>query len=151
MRRQSMFSVSCIEREKVLSDFLNNSINCNSTLNLNQNDDDKKSLQTYVISNKTDSSFDDSKSKEENENEDNNSEECEEDYNLKSLDKYGLQLEIEENNIIDSLSKIEITTPFQIKNMYEKFNQLNQSNGYNNSNEKNSKHQRKYNKRYYKF
>ena len=41
MRRQSMFSVICIEREKVLSDFLNNSINCNSTLNLNQNDDDK--------------------------------------------------------------------------------------------------------------
>ena len=41
MRRQSMFNISCIEREKVLADFLNNSINCNSTLNLNQNDDDK--------------------------------------------------------------------------------------------------------------
>ena len=81
MRRQSMFNISCIKREKVLADFLNNSINCNFTLNLNQHDDDKKSLQTYVILNKTDSSFDDNKSKEENENEDNNSEECEEDYN----------------------------------------------------------------------
>jgi hypothetical protein len=125
MRRQSMFNINVLEREKSLADFLNNSFNCNN--NMNQNDDDKKSLQTFVISNKTSSSFDESKSKDENEENSEISED--ENYNLKSLDKFGLQLETEENSRNnDSISKIEITTPFQIKNMYEKFNQISQSN-----------------------
>jgi len=136
MRRQSMFNINVIEREKSLADFLNNSFNCNNITSNNQNDDDKKSLQTYVISNKTSSSFDESKSKDENEENSEISED--ENYNLKSLDKFGLQLETEENSKNnDSISKIEITTPFQMKNMYEKFNQLSQSNNNIKSNSKN--------------
>ena len=144
MRRQSMFNINSIEREKNLAEFLNNSFNCkNITKKFSQNDDDKKSLQTYVISNKSSSSFEESKSKDENE--ENSDFDEEENYNLKSLDKYGLQLETEENSRNnDSISKIEITTPFQIKNMYEKFNQLNQSN--NNNNKSYSKIKTNFNK-----